>query len=113
MPGPIAQPDIARLCQREASPLATAWQAAAAFAGELEAEGDLVSALLVSQDDGAELAPVAPVEANDLPALHDGLFEQLTRCNRHHAARSLAAAGIGLKVRATATAASPTENEPI
>jgi len=117
IPATVAKLDVARLREQQTPPLAAAGKAAAAFAGELEGQRGFFSTVLVPQDDRAELSPVAAVEADDLLALPDGLLKQPVRRARHriddHAALSLAAAGTGLKVSATATAASPMENEPI
>ena len=113
----VAKPDVAGLGQQETPPLAATGKPAATFAGELEGQCGFFSTVLVPQDDRAELASVATIEADDLLALPYCLLEQPVRRARHRivgqAALSLAAAGTGLKVSATATAARPIENEPI
>ena len=118
MPRAVAQLDIARAGQQEASPLAAARKSAFALSGELKGERGFVSGLLVSQNDGAEFATVAAITAHDLFAPPDGLDKQpVGRTTRHRfgdqaAAVTLAGAGRGLKVSATATEATPTVKEP-
>jgi hypothetical protein len=117
MPGAVAQLDIACAGQQEASPFAGARKAAFALSGELKGQRGFVASLLVSQDDGAEFATVAAIAAHDLFALPDGLDKQRVGRTRHRlgdqaAAVTLAGSGLGLKVSATATEATPTVNEP-
>jgi len=72
-PWPIAELDIADAGQQKTSPLAAVRQLAAALASELKGQRGFLAAFLVPQDERAELAPMAAIEADDLFALPDGL----------------------------------------
>src|SRR5262245_35270691 len=82
VPATVAQLDIARSGELQAAPGAARRQAAAALARELIGQRDFLAAG-VTQDDRAERADVAVVQADDLLALPDGLGEQLIGFARH------------------------------
>ena len=82
-PRSVAELDGADLCQPEATPFAFGWQARSALTAELIGE-DLLLLLGVAEDDRTELARMAVVHADDLPACAHGLFEQKVIGTSHY-----------------------------